>query len=563
MKKFTFIFTFVAAAFGLTNAQTTFVTAPSNVTTTQVRAPNGFNTHAFLRASSLVLASELTGIPAATTLTSIGFTTTAGADMAVSGTMTVYLQNSSDVTFSKGTTWSTILTGMGTAYVGTYTVPASATTIDLNLTTPFVYTGGAIYVAYDFASAGPYASTTPATYGANSALAGGCVSASSTSVAPTTLGTTAFRPSFRFGFLNTISNDMSVETINTLGTVAQTLGLPVPISAIVKNNGNATLNNVVVSANMTGANTYTNNQLIASIASGATATVNFALWTPLAMGASTLNVTVPVDQVNTNNAKGFNNVVSCNTSGNNQNPSNYTQSVGFNTASGILSTPLQAPIATTVTGVNIAISTNTANVGNGVYGVILDNAGTILATSTNTLAISAGDFNTVRSFSFSPAVAVAASQLVYLGMAQPANTTLGYYPFGAYLNPYLSTSYFTNAITGGTLALLTANLGQFGIEANFAGTCGPMGINNAVVSSDNNVTVYPNPASTTLNVKLGSVTDKATVVVYNAIGQIVIASQEVNDNSTEINVSNLVKGVYILKVSNGKEVSNTKFVIER
>lgn len=63
--------------------------------------------------------------------------------------------------------------------------------------------------------------------------------------------------------------------------------------------------------------------------------------------------------------------------------------------------------------------------------------------------------------------------------------------------------------------------------------------------------------------KLGSVTDKATVTVYNAIGQIVIASQEVNDNATEINVSTLAKGVYILKVSNGKEVSNTKFVIER
>ena len=325
MKKFTLIIAFVAVAFGFTNAQTTFVTAPTNVTTTQLRAPNGFNTHAFLRASSLVLTAELATIPAATTLTSIGFTTTAGADMAVSGTMTVYLQNSGDATFLKGTTWSTIITGMTSAYVGTYTVPANATTIDLNLTTPFVYTGGSIYVAYDFASAGPFASTTPATYGANNTLASGCVSASSSSVVPTTLGTTSFRPSFRFGFLNTITNDMAVESINTLGSVAQILGLPVPISAIVKNNSNTTLTNVVVSANMIGANAYSNNQTVASIASGATATVNFALWTPLTMGANTLNVTVPVDQNNTNNAKGFKNMVTCNTSGNNEN-----QPIGYN-----------------------------------------------------------------------------------------------------------------------------------------------------------------------------------------------------------------------------------------
>ena len=204
-----------------------------------------------------------------------------------------------------------------------------------------------------------------------------------------------------------------------------------------------------------------------------------------------------------------------------------------------------------------------AATGYNVYGVMLDNLGAILAVSVNTLNISAADFNTVRSFTFTPPVAVTASQVFYLGMAQTTNSTVGYYPFGSYINPYLTTSYFTNAITGGTLAIIGGNLGQFGIEANFAGSCVGLGVNNAVVSSDNNLSVYPNPASTSLNVKLGSVSDKATVEVYNTIGQIVITSQEVTNNSTEINVSTLAKGVYILKVSNGKEVSNTKFVIER
>lgn len=562
MKKITFIFAFVAMFFGFSYGQTAYVTAPTNVSSTQLRAPNGFNSHAFLRASSLVLTSEVSAIPVSTTLTSIGFTTTAGADMAVSGTMTVYLQNSGDATFSKGTNWSTIITGMTAAYVGTYTVPASATTIDLNLTTPFVYTGGSIYVAYDFTSSGPFASTTPATYGANNTLAGGCVSASSASVAPTTLGTTSFRPSFRFGF-PALTNDMSVEYINTIGTVPQVLGSTnLTLSAVVRNNSNGPLSNVPVTANFTGANTYANTQTITSIASGATATVNFSTWNPAVIGASTINVSVPADQNNANNSRTFSNMVTCNTGGMAQNPASYLQSVGFNTVSGCLSTEVQLPVNASLTGVNVAISSNTASVGNNVYGVMFDATGTLLAASANTLTISNGDLNTIHTFSFASAVPVTAAQIFYIGMAQTPNTVTGYFPFGAYSTPYLNAAYYTNAIGGGTLALLGPNLGQFGISANYMGTCGPTGV-ATIATADNNLTVYPNPATTVLNVKLGTVTDKATVTVYNAIGQIVLASQEVIDNSTEINVSTLTKGVYILKVNNGKEISNTKFVIER
>lgn len=563
MKKFTLIIATVAASFGFTIAQPTFVvTTPSNNATSSFRLPNGSSAANYFRGATLVLTSELSAIPVSTTLTSVGFTTTTGATSAVTGSITIYAQNSGDATFLKGTTWAGITPGMTIVYTGTMTIPASASSFDLPLTTPIVYTGGSMYFAYDWTTTG-----TPATTGAvwasnNTGLTGGCVSMTSSSVAPTSGVSSSFRPCIRLGYPNSLTNDVSVESINTLGNVAQTLGLPVPVSAIIRNNSAGALNNVNVSANMTGANAYTDMKTVATIAAGATATVNFNLWMPLAMGGNTLNVSVPGDQVNTNNNKAFNTMVTCNTAGNNENPAIYTQAIGFNTASGILCTPMQAPIATTVTGVNIAISSNTAAVGNPVYGVILDNAGTILANSTNTLTIANGDLNTIQSFSFNPPVSVAASALVHLGMAQTANATLGYFPFGSYLNPYLNTSYFTTAIAGGTLAALTSNLGQFGIEANFAGLCGPMGV-QTIATSDNNLSVYPNPASTTLNVKLGSVSDKATVTVYNAIGQIVIAAQEVTDNSTAINVSTLAKGVYILKVSNGKEVSNTKFVIER
>ncbi|HWY12106.1 MAG TPA: hypothetical protein VN026_12315, partial [Bacteroidia bacterium] len=160
MKKFTFIFAFVAIAFGFSYGQATFiVTSPTNNATSSFRLPNGTSAAAYFRGASLVLASELTAIPVSTTLSSVGFTTTAGASSAVTGTITIYLQNTGDVTFNKGTTWSGVTPGMTTVYVGTITIPATASSFDLPLTTPFTFLGSGMYIAYDFVSAGPYATT--------------------------------------------------------------------------------------------------------------------------------------------------------------------------------------------------------------------------------------------------------------------------------------------------------------------------------------------------------------------------------------------------------------------
>jgi len=546
--------------------QATFIlNAPVNDgSTSGNRFPNGTSAHTYFRGASLILATELSSIPVSTTLSSIGFTNTTGATTAVTGTITIYMQNTTDMSFLKGTTWSGVTPGMTAVYVGTITIPNTITAFDIPLTTPFAFTNGGLYVAYDFQSAGPF-STGACIWASNSTgLVNGCISGPSSSAPPTTCSASSFRPCMRLGYPNSLTNDVSVDYVNTMGDVALALSIPtIPLSAIVKNVSSGPLSNIPVTANMTGANTFANTQTITSLAAGASTTVNFGSgWMPLTQGASTITVSVPADQNNANNSMSFSNMATCNTGGFAQDPASYLQSVGFGTLSGILSTSVQLPTSANVTGVSMAISSNTANVGNNVYGVMLDNTGNILTTSINTLNIANGDLNTIRSFTFTTPQNVTAAQVWYIGMAQTPNTVLGYYPYGAYTSPYLNSAYFTNAITGGALSLLTANLGQFGIKAEFGGICGPLGV-KSIPSSDNNLTVYPNPASTTLNVKLGSVSDKATVTVYNAIGQIMIASQEITNNATEINVSALAKGVYILKVSNGKEVSNTKFVIER
>lgn len=555
MKKITQLFLVAVFATTFSFGQANIVlNAPTGGATTQQRAPNGTNAHSFMRGASLVLSSELNTITSGTSINTFGFSTSAGANTAVAGTIVVYMLNSSDATFTRGTDWATIISGMTQVYSGAYTVPATATNIDLTLTTPFVYNGGGIYVAYDFVRTGT-AATTAATYNANNTgLINGCVSAASTTAAPTTLATTSFRPVTRFGYVNPNSNDVAVEGISSLGNIATTLGLSTPISAIVRNKSNTALTNIVVTAGISGANTYNDTQTIASLAAGAAVTVNFANWTPSALGANVINVSVPADQLNSNNSFNFNTTATCFVSGQGQSGVSYGSGVGFNTGSGIISTPILNSVSSTIAGVNVAIASETANVGNTVFGVLLSSTGAILAQSPNTVLV-AGDLNTIKTFTFPTPVAVTANQQVHIGFAQTANTLVGYFPLGSYANPNLTTAYNTCALTGGTLTLLTTNLGQLGIEAVFSGNCA-LGTESF---SLNSLTVYPNPATNFITISNDENALITTVEIMDLNGR-VVSVNEVNDTLGQISIANLASGVYLLNITTDQGKAVKKIV---
>ena len=558
MKKITLVFAFIVMAFQVYSQATFVVTTPTNNGTSAFRLPNGTSASAYFNGATIVRSTELTMIPMSTTLTSIGFTTTTGAIGANTGTINIYLQNTGDMTFNKGTTWSGVTPGMTLVYSGTMTVPTTATVVDLPLSTPFAYLGNSLYIAYEWVSTGGYA-TSGAVWASNTNLASGCISGTSSSAAPTTCVFSNWRPCVRFGYPNSVTNDISVDLVYGLGSVPIFLTGPFSYDAVIRNNSVGPLTNVPVSINISGANTFAATQTVASIASGATATVSFGSWFPLAQGAQTVNISVPSDQNNGNNSRDFLSTVTCSVGGYNVNPKPFTTSVGFNTGSGIITTEVTMPVQATVTAVNLAISSNTASVGNNIYGAMVDNNGMVIGT-TNTLLISNGDLNTMPAFTFTSPVVVTAGQTWYIGMAQTQNTSLGYFPVAAYTTPMVGPKYITTALTGGTLTPLTTNLGVFGFEPVFMATCGPMGV--ATVSPADGLMIYPNPANASVQVKLNSVSEKATFSVYNAIGQLVIAEKEINGDSAEINVSALPKGIYIVKVTNGKEVSNTKIVVE-
>ena len=72
------------------------------------------------------------------------------------------------------------------------------------------------------------------------------------------------------------------------------------------------------------------------------------------------------------------------------------------------------------------------------------------------------------------------------------------------------------------------------------------------------VSIYPNPVNSTLNIEGGNA--QYTYAMYNGMGQLV-ANGTANGN-TQINVSDMTKGVYFLRLTTGTQVRVDKVVVK-
>jgi hypothetical protein len=78
----------------------------------------------------------------------------------------------------------------------------------------------------------------------------------------------------------------------------------------------------------------------------------------------------------------------------------------------------------------------------------------------------------------------------------------------------------------------------------------------------NQFAVYPNPASDKVTVMLNNSNSNTMIQVLNALGQVVLTKSNVSEKN-ELNTESLAKGVYFVKVSNGKESSTSKLIISK
>lgn len=369
------------------------------------------------------------------------------------------------------------------------------------------------------------------------------------------------------------TNDAAVAAVYTLGKLPVPAGLPHAVQAVINNPGTGALTNLVVTLNVTGANTFSNTQTVASLASGASTTVTFAGYpTTFVTGTNTVTVTVPSDGNNTNNSAAVQQAVTGSTGAFSYIPSDQTNTsgsfvVGAPTTGGIYATKYTTQRAGTVTSVSVYLGSTTASasaatsVGQTVYGVVLSAAGAVLGQSAN-YVIQSSDIGTYKTFTITTPPAITAGSSFLAGLAQPVYTGLPYYPVVIQAEaPTRSNAYFGVAIGGGTptdLSTTNASYGRLMMEANLSVTLATS------KELQRAITVYPNPSESgifNLNVQAANAANGLGVEVTNQLGQRVYTGTARDNNTTKLDLSNLAAGIYHLQVRNGEEYTSSQISI--
>jgi len=73
------------------------------------------------------------------------------------------------------------------------------------------------------------------------------------------------------------------------------------------------------------------------------------------------------------------------------------------------------------------------------------------------------------------------------------------------------------------------------------------------------INLYPNPASSFLNVQVTNAKANGSIKIYSAIGTLV-KLVEMEDNEIKIDISELSAGLYLISIETKKEVITKKFI---
>ena len=77
-----------------------------------------------------------------------------------------------------------------------------------------------------------------------------------------------------------------------------------------------------------------------------------------------------------------------------------------------------------------------------------------------------------------------------------------------------------------------------------------------------NYKIYPNPATSKINLTFDNNLDNASIKIISILGQTVLEKQNISGNDLTLNISILSKGIYILELYDGFSVSKAKFIKE-
>lgn len=90
-------------------------------------------------------------------------------------------------------------------------------------------------------------------------------------------------------------------------------------------------------------------------------------------------------------------------------------------------------------------------------------------------------------------------------------------------------------------------------------------VGNDQYSLEKSITLYPNPGNGIFAIKTSNLSDDVTVELYNILGELIYnRSQKLTStlNTVDMNISNQAKGVYFIRVTDGKGVYTERFIKE-
>jgi hypothetical protein len=211
------------------------------------------------------------------------------------------------------------------------------------------------------------------------------------------------------------SSDASVDFVWAKGKLPLGYGTPDKIPVLVKNLGASPILNLKVYLNISGANNLSDSINIPSLGPGDTMQVDFMGFIPIINGFSDVTVTIPDDEDNGNNSKTFLSEATSNTI-RHVDSNCCNGSVGWIGAFSFLNKYYMNGTGQ-IRDVNIKISGG-GNVGQIVYGYVIDNNGLVVGKSSH-YKLQASDEGNYKTFRITdPKPVIITNDYYYVGIAQ-------------------------------------------------------------------------------------------------------------------------------------------------
>ncbi len=349
-----------------------------------------------------------------------------------------------------------------------------------------------------------------------------------------------------YRFIPIYSNDLTVGEIYSLGDASLYYSNPQPVSVNIRNTGSNTQTNIPVTLTISGANSFTDTKTISSLASGANAIVSFASFTASATGSTSVLVSVPNDDYNPDNTRTWTqntNYYTCNYS----TTAGPSSGWGYSTAggSGIFYAKYHVTGTAKVNSVKAYIYNDAASVGQTVFGIVLTDAGGIVAQSAN-YVIQAADLGTWHTFTMASPPTLTNENL-YAGFGVTAGT-VAYYAMGVQNeNPSRATTYYYSDITGSGLTVQDPV--TFIYRYMVGATLSAVTLNAPVTTAATRGAPYSSPVSIPVTVTgFSNITALSLRLDYNPTLLTFTGSANVNSQLTGLIVNDLTVSSSLHKV---------------